>query len=363
MAHVKPFYHKIKSVQIILRDQGLVSLMLLLKKRLGQVIGGNSLSDRFPVMGVYRHPDGEKISLYSGYREYLKPGHFLAHTSERGYELFFRDNGEEYVGKAGINGAMQFISFIRQNLNIEIKGKKILEVGCGDGSLAYLLAAHGASEIHGIDVEFSKFPFYAKHQEVLRKIVCELPIMKHKRIEDIEKIIRLYQLDIQTPRINEQFDLILSNSVLEHIQDLGAGFKGMHALLKPGGIMVHKFNPFFSENGGHEFCILDFPWGHVRLSPEEVENYLNTYRAWEKEKAFKIFNREFNAPRLTLDEIDTLANHAGFEIQFASEECSFHWTYNSLPSRILSQCKRTYPKITWHDLISDRVTRVFSRRK
>ncbi len=122
--------------------------------------------------------------------------------------------------------------------------------------------------------------------------------------------------------------------------------------------MVHRFNPFFSETGGHEYCVLDFPWGHVRLSKEEISEYLGTYRAWERDMALKLLYQSFNDPKLSLSEIDDFVSTLGLKIRYAFEKRAFFWKLDSEPSRILSQCRKHYPSITWRDLISDGVVRV-----
>ena len=44
------------------------------------------------------------------------------------------------------------------------------------------------------------------------------------------------------------------------------------------GIVFNKYNPFFCQGGGHSLCSLDFPWGHVRLTPIEFDRYMEEYR-------------------------------------------------------------------------------------
>lgn len=354
---------KLASATNLLRKEGLGGLVSFARLRAARKLAGNTLSSMFPVMAHYTHPDGESICLYAGYRDYIKPLHFLAHTDGEGYRLFLRDNAESYILMAGLGGALQFISFITDDLHIEIKGKKILDVGCGDGALAYVLAAQGAAEVHGVDIDFSYLQVNPRHRDILKDSISHLPCMTSKDFENLEKNVKIYSLDIQSPTIDERFDIIVSNSVLEHIVDLRAALTAMHELLKPGGVMVHRFNPFFSETGGHEYCILDFPWGHVRLSREEIAEYLGTYRAWEKDRALELLYHSFNDPKLSLSEIDDFISTLGLEITYASERRTFSWKPDSEPSRILAQCRRHYPTITWRDLVSDTVVRVLYRNR
>jgi len=76
-----------------------------------------------------------------------------------------------------------------------------------------------------------------------------------------------------------------------------------------------------------------------------------------------ILDNAFNVPKFTLNEIDSLAKDSGFENIYSMQKRAYSWIADSSPSRILSQCRRTYPKITWQDLISDNVVRVSKRAK
>lgn len=155
---------------------------------------------------------------------------------------------------------------------------------------------------------------------------------------------KIFQHDIQSPQINDRFDVIFYNSVLEHIRDLKTGLQAMRDLLNTGSLMIHKSNPFYSDTGNHEFCTLDLPWGHVRLSQDEIVLYLETYRVWEKDKALDAWDHSFNHPKLTLHEIDEMESLMGLKSLYALKKRT---------------CRRNYPKITWRDLMSDSVTRAF----
>ncbi len=103
-------------------------------------------------------------------------------------------------------------------------GKRLLDIGCGDGALAYVLAMKGAAEVHGVDINFSYKQLNPKHCDMLKDSICCLPEMGNKTFENLEKNVKIYPLDIQSTSIDDHFDIILSNSVLEHIVDLRAGF-------------------------------------------------------------------------------------------------------------------------------------------
>lgn len=51
---------------------------------------------------------------------------------------------------------------------------------------------------------------------------------------------------VRRARLENRFDLIVSNQVFEHVKPLEAALANMHAYLAPGGVMVTKFSGAFS---------------------------------------------------------------------------------------------------------------------
>lgn len=86
----------------------------------------------------------------------------------------------------------------------------------------------------------------------------------------------------QMPFEDETFDVVLSNQVLEHVEDLEGVFKELHRITKKQGISYHFWHNYYSFSGGHvpEALCLKYPWGHLRgkyetsglnrLTPTEV---------------------------------------------------------------------------------------------
>jgi ubiquinone/menaquinone biosynthesis C-methylase UbiE len=74
------------------------------------------------------------------------------------------------------------------------------------------------------------------------------------------------------------FDLVVSQTVLEHVHDIGAAFREIARVLVPGGLAYHEVEPWFAPRGGHSLCTLDFPWGHVRTTEAEFARYVETFR-------------------------------------------------------------------------------------
>ncbi|MFA4973044.1 MAG: class I SAM-dependent methyltransferase [bacterium] len=72
------------------------------------------------------------------------------------------------------------------------------------------------------------------------------------------------------PVDDESLDLVFSISSLEHIGDIERAISEVHRLLKPGGIFYAEWSNFYSLVGAHSPGIVDIPWGHVLLTPDEL---------------------------------------------------------------------------------------------
>jgi len=108
------------------------------------------------------------------------------------------------------------LNFIKSSVNI--KGKKILDVGCGGGILSESLANEGA-DVTGIDqgdrvIQIAKL--HAKESGIKVKY-------KHINIEDFYK------------NSDEKFDIITCLEMLEHVPDPNSIINTCSKLLKPGG--------------------------------------------------------------------------------------------------------------------------------
>ena len=108
------------------------------------------------------------------------------------------------------------LSFIKSSVNI--KGQKILDVGCGGGILSESLANEGA-DVTGIDqgdrvIKIAKL--HAKESGIKVKY-------KHINIEDFYK------------NTDERFDVITCLEMLEHVPDPNSIINTCSKLLMPGG--------------------------------------------------------------------------------------------------------------------------------
>ena len=137
----------------------------------------------------------------------------------------------------------------------DMHGKRVLDLGCGLGSLCTHIAELGAAEVLGVDLDEENIEFakarLAKEAQHLRDRVCFL------------------RADIRTLSI-EPFDYVVSKDAFEHILDLPEVLAAMARLLKPGGRMYIALGPLYhSPFGDHGRLELKLPWAHV-IVPERI---------------------------------------------------------------------------------------------
>lgn len=134
----------------------------------------------------------------------------------------------------------KLLGFLQRTIDLDVRGKRVLDVGCAYGGLSMALAGAGA-EVHAVDVS-SKFIEYAKANSA---DVADI----HPEVADASSVTmrKLYE-----PR---SFDLIVMNDVLEHIYDTASLVANLDYLLADKGVVYFKVpnghSPRWALSEGH----------------------------------------------------------------------------------------------------------------
>ena len=105
----------------------------------------------------------------------------------------------------------------------DLKGKRILDIGCGMGQHAKLYADGGAESVLGIDISEKMLAYAAEHYSA----------------GNIEYR-RLAMEDIGTLR--EKFDLVTSSLAFDYAEDFDKLARDVYALIKDGGSFVFSMS-------------------------------------------------------------------------------------------------------------------------
>jgi Methylase involved in ubiquinone/menaquinone biosynthesis len=109
----------------------------------------------------------------------------------------------------------------------DVKGKKILDIGCGPGLYASLLTQKGAV-VHGIDISSELIGIAKKEAPTAELIIGDATRLPYKNLE---------------------FDIIIALHVLYYLKSWDQVLKEIHAVLKKGGIFIF----FISNPFAHKF--------------------------------------------------------------------------------------------------------------
>lgn len=119
-------------------------------------------------------------------------------------------------------------------------GGRVLDYGCGAGRLVRAARQQGV-DLYGTDVFYGGSATRAEVEAsgLLGTVIREMP-------------------DGRIPFASHEFDLVVNNQVMEHVDDLDAVLREIHRVLKPGGTMLSVFPSRDVWREGH----IGIPFSH-----------------------------------------------------------------------------------------------------
>ena len=311
---------------------------------------------REKVFGHFIDSFGRKYKLIDGLRDKIKPG-WEGSLKKKDYENI--PSNKEVLDQ--LNHSKSQIDKLERLMSIHsikiTKKMDILEIGAANGAATFQIASKQSQSVVGSDIVQ-----YQINQSVTRKENQQTQELKNEYINKVRKkvggffdkkttnIVSFIEDDICNSKIaSNSKDLIISWDTLEHLNNPQKAFEEMFRILKPGGYTFHEYNPFFSFNGGHSLCTLDFMWGHVRLSGTDFDKYLKEFRPFEYEVAMKFYKQNLN--RMTANQLNKYIKISGFERIMFFPYIYFE-NYFALTEKIFVDCKRNYPSLELIDLVS-----------
>jgi SAM-dependent methyltransferase len=175
----------------------------------------------------------------------------------------------------------------------EIRGKVVIDFGCGQGQEVVELAEHGASEVIGLDIR-------QKWLDDAAALAAQRGVLDRCT----------FTPQWTTPNAA---DVIISLDSFEHFDDPAAVLVAMHGMLKPTGCVLASFGPtWYHPYGGHLFSV--FPWAHCVFT----EQAMVTWRSMLPGKRPTKSLRDTGLNQMTVRRFVQLIEESPF--QFASIE-------------------------------------------
>jgi len=104
----------------------------------------------------------------------------------------------------------------------DLKGKSIIDLGCGTGRFAFWFEKEKPGRIVGVD-------------------------LAAKKAKELSSRVEFFKADIAKPFTEEKFDFVFSSTVSHYIENLDALFSNVCGMLKPAGICIFSvMNPVYT---------------------------------------------------------------------------------------------------------------------
>lgn len=131
---------------------------------------------------------------------------------------------------------------------LDLRGKRVLVVGCNRGNDCQYFLKFGSSDVHGVDVA-----------DDVGADLSDPRITYHRMSAE--------NMDLPS----DSFGLVYCFATMEHIQDIDAAFREMARVTRPGGYVYCLAAPLWnSRHGHHKPDMFPEPWIHLRRTPEQI---------------------------------------------------------------------------------------------
>jgi SAM-dependent methyltransferase len=169
-----------------------------------------------------------------------------------------------------------------------IRGKVVVDFGCGEGREVVELVEHGASHVVGVDIR--------------DKWLAEAAALAVERgVGDRCTFVRAWDAPASA-------DVIISLDSFEHFADPAAILRVMEAMLAPDGRVLVAFGPpWYHPYGGHLFSV--FPWAHCVFTEAAMLQWRSNLPG--KKPAATLLEAGLN--KMTVHGFQKLIAESGFE--------------------------------------------------
>jgi ubiquinone/menaquinone biosynthesis C-methylase UbiE len=307
-------------------------------------------------MAVFERTDGRRIEVVDGFRE--------AAVTHRPAVTPKPDWGNGAYAASAAKKARRFERLLEEvgRFRTDLRGARVLEVGCGDAVNCMLFAGRGGARVVGVDLYLPLLDQGEKGERTRR--VAEETLRGAGVSGGTDGFLSSGAVELavmdarQLTFADATFDLLVSRSAMEHIAPAQAAVAEMIRVVRPGGLIHHSVDPFFWLRGCHKRGLTDIPWAHARLTDEEFERFVCTHESGER--AAKRLERIRTLNRYSLAQWREILTSGDVEVLEYREEPD-DWSVETL-DRHLDAADTLLPGLTREDLTVGRINAWLRRR-
>jgi SAM-dependent methyltransferase len=191
------------------------------------------------------------------------------------------------------HAAQEIIDFIRSD-GIGLEGTLIADIGSGDGIIDFGIAMKARpAKLVGYDIRPTDL-------DALRRAVAAAGV--GEEFPDVEHFAFVESKVDHIPAKNDSFDVAISWSTFEHVDQPVQMLQEVHRILKSEGVFFLQLWPFFdSQHGGHLWLSVEEPFAHLNRSPFRLEGDLKGKRGTDPSRSADDEFRSLN--RITLNDL------------------------------------------------------------
>jgi SAM-dependent methyltransferase len=194
------------------------------------------------------------------------------------------------TARMNLDNALDFLLKTVPDFLEIVRGKEVLDFGCGQGFQAAALIKRGVC-----------------------KRVVGLDLPRQFLFDHWKQFEGTPGLHLTTTIPAEKVDVVFSCSSFEHFEDPLARLEDMIRLTRPGGYVVITFaEPWFSPRGSHTSNWTRLPWVNLLFREDTVMRVRSRYRS---DGATRYEDVEGGLNRMTINRFEELMRNSGLKIE------------------------------------------------
>jgi SAM-dependent methyltransferase len=177
------------------------------------------------------------------------------------------------------------------DLLAQIRGKRVLDYGCGWGAQSVAMAEAGAARVVGVDINEGGLE--------RARVLAE-----SRGVQD--------RVEFATEPPEEQFDFVFSQDSMEHFPDPATTLSDMARALSPNGQLLVTFGPpWFAPYGAHMHYFTKIPWVHLMFPERTIMAVRKRYR---RDGAVRFEDVEGGLNRMSVRKFGRLLKASGLRV-------------------------------------------------